>query len=128
MFKNSTIQSDHILTLNLIQFQFLFRIAEPTLNRGQKIIKHALTEVRMENKIKNKIIFVEFSCFSLPSNISIYKVKIKKQRTNTYGTPVLTLTSLKRHQFTINCCEQSAINFDKKMTTQIANQTILPRS
>ena len=40
MFNNFILPNNHILIL--IRIQFHFCIAEPTLNRGRKIIKHAL--------------------------------------------------------------------------------------
>ena len=57
MFNDFTFPNNHILTLIGIQFQFC--IAAPTLNRGQNIIKQALTEGRTEYNIKNSIICVE---------------------------------------------------------------------
>ena len=69
MFNNFTFPNNDILTLNRIQFQFC--IAEPTLNRGQNIIKHALTEGRTEYKIKNGIICVEMVVCEL-------KIRVKR--------------------------------------------------
>ena len=104
-----TFPNNHILTLIRIQFQFC--IAEPTLIRGQNIIKHALTEGHTEYKIRNGIICVETLLYSQFFQIILLKAacnrkKSKGTRTDPCGTPVLTLTSPERHPFMITCCER----------------------
>ena len=86
MFNNFTFPNNHILTLIRIQFQFC--LAEPKFNRSQNIIKHPLTEGRIEYKIKNGIICVEMLFFLVLSaylQAACNKKKSKGPRTEPCG-------------------------------------------